>query len=104
MRRAPGRNPACVNPFRSLSGDATVGVRNVAFSPRRLSVPAGAIVRWNFRDPIRHDVTLAGGPRAFASAYLRRGASYSTQLTTRGEYRIFCSLHPVTMSQTIVVR
>ena len=91
-------------PLKTLSGDATVGVRNVAFSPRRLSVPAGATVRWNFGDPIRHDVTLAGGPRAFASAYLRRGASYRTKLTTPGEYRIFCSLHPVAMSQTIVVR
>ena len=91
-------------PLKTLSGDATVGVRNVAFSPRRLSVRAGATVRWNFRDPIRHDVTLAGGPRAFASAYYKGGASYRTKLTTPGEYRIFCSLHPVAMSQTIVVR
>jgi hypothetical protein len=43
-------------------------------------------------------------PRRHASAYYKRGASYRTKLTTRGEYRIFCSLHPVTMSQTIVVR
>jgi plastocyanin len=91
-------------PLKTLSGDATVGVRNVAFAPRRLSVPAGATVRWNFGDPIRHDVTLAAGPRAFASPYLERGGRYSTKLTTPGEYRIFCSLHPVTMSQTIVVR
>jgi plastocyanin len=91
-------------PLKTLPGDATVAVKNVAFAPRRLSVPAGATVRWNFGDPIRHDVTLAGGPRAFASAYYKRGASYRTKLTTPGEYRIFCSLHPVTMSQTIVVR
>ena len=49
-------------PLRTLSGDATVNVRNVAFAPRRLSVPSGAVVRWRFRDPIRHDVTLAGRP------------------------------------------
>ena len=60
-------------------------------------------MRWRFGDPTRHDVTLAGGPRAFASPYLRRG-TYRTKLTTPGEYRIFCSLHPVTMSQTIDVR
>jgi plastocyanin len=91
-------------PLKTLSGDATVAVKNVAFAPRRLSIPAGAAVRWNFGDPLRHDVTLAAGPRAFASAYLKSGASYRTRLTTPGEYRIFCSLHPVTMSQTIVVR
>jgi plastocyanin len=91
-------------PLKTLAGNASVAVRNVAFSPRRLSIPAGATVRWSFGDPIRHDVTLAGGPRAFASAYLKSGATYRTRLTTPGEYRIFCSLHPVTMSQTIVVR
>jgi plastocyanin len=92
-----------VGPLKTLAGDATVNVRNVAFTPRRLSVPSGATVRWRFGDPIRHDVTLAGGPRAFASPYLRRG-TYRTKLTTPGEYRILCSLHPVTMSQTIDVR
>ena len=52
-------------------------IRNVAFTPRRLSVPSGATVRWRFEDPIRHDVTLAGGPRAFASAYYMGPARYS---------------------------
>jgi plastocyanin len=94
---------ALPGPLRRVSGDATVKVRNAAFAPRRLSVPSGAVVRWRFRDPIRHDVTLAGGPRAFASPYLRRG-TYRTKLAVPGEYRIFCSLHPVTMSQTIEVR
>jgi plastocyanin len=91
-------------PLRTLAGNATVAVRNAVFTPRRLSVPSGATVRWRFGDPVRHDVTLAGGPRAFASAYLKRGASFRTRLTTPGEYRIFCSLHPVTMAQTIDVR
>jgi hypothetical protein len=94
---------ALPGPLTHLSGDATVNVRNVAFTPRRLSIPSGAVVRWRFGDPIRHDVTLAGGPRGFASPYLRRG-TYRTRLTVPGEYRIFCSLHPVTMSQTIDVR
>jgi plastocyanin len=85
------------------SGDAKVDVRNAAFSPRRLSVPRGSVVRWRFGDPIQHDVTLANGPRAFASAYTTRG-TYRTRLEVPGTYRVFCSLHPVTMSQTIEVR
>jgi plastocyanin len=91
-------------PLRTLAGNATVAVRNAAFTPRRLSVPSGASVRWRFGDAIRHDVTLAGGPRAFASAYLTRGRTFRKRLTAPGEYRVFCSLHPVTMSQTIEVR
>ena len=91
-------------PVQVTSGDATVVVKNVAYAPPKLSVPSGATIRWRFEDPIRHDVTLAGGPRAFASYYLFHGATYSKRLTTPGEYRVFCSLHPVTMAQTIEVR
>jgi plastocyanin len=90
-------------PVAVLAGDAAVKVRNAAFTPRRLSVPSGALVRWRFGDPVQHDVTLANGPRAFASAYTTRGV-YRTRLTVPGTYRVFCSLHPVTMSQTIEVR
>ena len=90
-------------PIAVLAGDAAVKIRNAAFSPRRLSVPSGAVVRWTFGDPLQHDVTLANGPRAFASAYTVRGV-YKKRLNVPGTYRIFCSLHPVTMSQTIEVR
>jgi plastocyanin len=90
-------------PIAVLAGDAAVKVRNAVFSPRRLSVPRGAVVRWTFGDPVQHDVTLASGPRAFASAYTVRGV-YKKRLNVAGTYRIFCSLHPVTMSQTIEVR
>ena len=90
-------------PIAVLTGDAAVKVRNAAFTPRRISVPSGAVVRWRFGDPVQHDVTLANGPRAFASAYTTRGV-YRTRLTVPGTYRVFCSLHPVTMSQTIEVR
>ena len=90
-------------PIAVRGGDAAVAVRNAVFSPRRLSVPSGAVVRWSFGDPVQHDVTLVSGPRAFASAYTRRG-TYRKRLTTPGRYKIFCSLHPVTMSQTIDVR
>jgi plastocyanin len=95
---------ALPGPLRTTNGDATVTLRNAMFRPRRLSVPRGSTVRWRFRDPIQHDVTLASGPRAFASAYYKGPARYRKTLTTPGEYRIFCSLHPVTMSQTIEVR
>jgi plastocyanin len=90
-------------PIAVRGGDADVRVRNGAFTPRRLSVASGATVRWRFLDPVEHDVTLASGPRGFASDYMRRG-TYRRRLTVPGQYRIFCSLHPVTMSQTIEVR
>ena len=60
-------------------------------------MPSGATVRWRFSDPVEHDVTLASGPRGFASYYTTRG-TYRKRLGAPGQYRIFCSLHPVTMS------
>jgi plastocyanin len=91
-------------PFDVLRGDATVQVRNAAFTPRKLSVQAGATISWQFDDKIQHDVTVVGGPRGFASNYTSGGRTYSRKLTVPGTYRIFCSLHPVDMNQVVEVR
>ncbi len=91
-------------PFDALSGDATVEVRDAAFSPRKLSVPAGATVSWRFDDRVQHDVTVVGRPRGSASNYTSGGRTYSRRLTVPGTYRLFCSLHPVDMSHVIEVR
>jgi plastocyanin len=49
-------------------------------------------------------VTVADGPRGFSSQYSRRGDSFAASLTVPGDYRIYCSLHPVDMSQLVHVR
>src|SRR4051794_5852061 len=60
------------------------------------------------RDRIRgargHRVTIADGPRGFASDYAVKGEEYAKRLTVPGDYRLFCSLHPVDMAQVIRVR
>jgi plastocyanin len=61
-------------------------------------------VTWNFLGAIPHDVTLANGPFGFSSDHLTGGASFSQTLTRRGTYRLFCSLHPVEMTEVIKVR
>jgi hypothetical protein len=81
-----------------------VGVRENAFSVRNLSVPRGGLVRWRFHDRRYHDVTVASGPRGFASRWLRRGESYAYRFRRPGVYRLFCSLHPIDMTQVVRVR
>jgi plastocyanin len=61
-------------------------------------------VRWRFRDPIAHNITLANGPVGFSSYNLARGRSYVRRFSEPGTYRLFCSLHPVQMTQAITVR
>jgi plastocyanin len=92
--RPPGREV--------VAGDrASVDVRGT-FRPANLSVARGARVTWRF--PERHNVLIAEGPRNVASGSRSRGRTYRRRLDVPGEYRLFCSLHPVTMQQVVRVR
>jgi plastocyanin len=84
-------------------GNALVRVNGFGYAPRLLSVPRGATVRWRFGDRYVHNATLVRGPRGFATPTVR----YRTErqrFTVPGEYRLYCSIHPVLMSQVIRVR
>ena len=84
---------------------ANVDVGTRSYSVRNLSIALGGRVRWRFHDPRGlHDVTLANGPVGFASTWSRGGQSYSRRFTVPGDYRLFCSLHPIDMTQVITVR
>jgi plastocyanin len=85
-------------------GDARVTVRDFRFRAANLSVPAGARVSWHFGDPVAHDATLVNGPRGFGTATVLRGHTESHRFTVPGVYRIYCSIHPVYMTQVIWVR
>jgi plastocyanin len=91
-------------PVRRLAAGTTIEVAGGRFSLRNLSLPAGATLRWRFEGRERHNVTFANGPSAFASTNLRKGRAFAQRLTRPGTYRLFCSLHPVTMQQVVVVR
>ena len=79
-------------------------MRDFAFSHPNLSVARGATVRWSFEDAELHDVTLASGPRGFSSPHHNNGVTFARTLNVPGTYRLFCSLHPVAMTERIVVR
>lgn len=91
-------------PTRSIAGDGLVAVKGFHFGPSNLSVPRGALLRWRFGDQQIHNVTVAGGPQGFSSQNFRRGGTYQHRLDRPGTYRIFCQLHPVSMSESIQVR
>ena len=72
-------------------------------APGNLRVPVGTTVRWWFPSRTSHDITVADGPMGFASAPLSRGRHYRRTFTKAGTYKVFCSLHPVQMTQRIEV-
>ena len=68
-------------------------------SPRRL----GERLTWRFRDNVIHDATVVRGPRGFATATVRN-KNQRYRFRVPGEYRLYCSIHPVLMSQVVKVR
>ena len=92
-------------PLLRAGDSATVRVGSRSYSVRNLSIALGGVVSWRFRARTGlHDVTLANGPVGFASRWSARGASYSQRFTAPGTYRLFCSLHPIDMTQVLTVR
>jgi plastocyanin len=88
---------------RKLRNNATIHVRDFSFKPERIRVRTGTTLRWKFEDYLSHDVTVANGPRAFSSPYMSGGRVFRQRLKTPGTYRLFCTIHPMTMTQEIRV-
>lgn len=95
------RRPA--GSFERLRGSGHVLVDNFAFQPALVSIPRGATLRWRFRDSYIHDATVVRGPRGFATATVRN-KTQRHRFRVSGEYRLYCSIHPVLMSQVVRVR
>jgi hypothetical protein len=87
-------------PVRRVSSTA---VGDFAFVNGRVDVEHGSRFTWRFIGPSQHNVTLASGPVGFSSPTVTR-AHWSHRFTRPGLYRLFCSLHPVAMTQIVRVR
>ena len=87
-----------------LGRNAAITVGDLFFHHSNISVRSGTTLRWDFEGSQIHNVTVANGPRGFASRNLPAGYSFRKKLHTPGTYRLFCALHPVSMTATIRVR
>ena len=95
--RAPGVT-------RRLRDGSTIRVRDFRFGVGNAVVRRGTRLRWRFADRELHNITLADGPRGFSSPHLNDGRIYAKRLAARGTYKLFCGLHPVSMTQTVRVK
>jgi plastocyanin len=79
-------------------GEPTVAIQDLAYTPERLTVPAGATVTWVWRDgAIAHDVKGDG----FRSQVMAEG-TFRHRFDQPGTYDYVCTLHP-NMTGTIEV-
>lgn len=79
-------------------------VGDYRFGDGRVTLARGSRFTWRFIGSEDHNVTLANGPVGFSSPSLTGGATFSYRFTRAGRYELFCSLHPVAMSQVVTVR
>ena len=86
-----------------------VKVGDYFFSPRKLTIKKNTTVIWHWPKIAgdTHDVALKKGPKGvkkFRSDYFAAGVSYKQKFKVKGTYSIYCTLHPTTMKETIVVK
>jgi plastocyanin len=80
----------------------TIDIRNFAFAPQTLTVPAGTQVVWTNRDDEPHLITSAGAQFAPSPA-LDTTDHYAVTFSKPGTYAYYCSIHPM-MVGTIIVK
>lgn len=90
-----------------------VTIEDFAFSPKKVTVEAGATVTWTNNDSNAHDVTSTDGPEldaaetsAFVSGNMDQGDTFSHTFTKPGTYYYECNLHKTvpTMHASVVVK
>ena len=78
-----------------------VDVDNFKFSVATLEVAVGTTVTWTNHDDVPH--TVVSTTKAFKSAPLDTGDSFSFTFKEAGTFPYFCSLHPH-MTASVVVK
>jgi plastocyanin len=96
IRRPPGRTV-------ELRSGSTIEVDDLYFGPANAAIRRGGLLRWRFLGDTLHNVTLANGPRGFSSANLSRDREFRYRFRKPGTYRLYCGLHPVSMTSTVAV-
>jgi plastocyanin len=89
--------------FKTLSSGATITVGDRFFSEPNVKVKPGTTLNYAFTGNEQHNLTLANGPLGIGSPDANGGYVYSQKFDRPGTYRFFCGLHPVQMSERVVV-
>lgn len=97
IKQPPGRLK------KAKSGD-TVQVQDRYFGRPNVELKRGASLNYQFSGNELHNLTLANGPLGIGSDNLDGGRTFTQKFSRAGTYRFFCGLHPVQMSQRVVVK
>ena len=85
------------------AGSKTVKAGDSFYNPKQLTIRKGTKVTWKWAGVLQHNVFVKSGPTTFHSRTFVHG-SFSHVFSRKGKYVIFCTLHPVSMRETITVK
>ena len=97
IRKPPGK-------AKRLKSGARIDVGDRFFERPNVRLKRGGKLKWRFSGQELHNVTLANGPIGFGSPNLDDDRTYSRRFTRNGKYKLFCALHPVQMTERVVVK
>ena len=75
-------------------------LRNLAFAPGVLEVPAGATVVWVNGDNVVHTVTARDN--SWGSTAIQPGGTFARTFTEPGRYAVYCIPHPFMVMEVVV--
>jgi plastocyanin len=88
------------NPAASPVDTGAITMKDNAFQPAHVQVPARTTVTWTNGDQVPHDVSFDGGPK---SAVLSFGATFQRVFDTPGTFDYECTIHPGMVGRVTVV-
>jgi amicyanin len=95
-------------PASSGGGGAQVGMENVQFTPKHLTVKPGETITFTNDEAVPHDVHKTSGPGAdFSSGDaggMQEGDTFKLTLDEPGDYEYVCKVHAPGMSGSITVK
>jgi len=90
-------------PLAALARPRVVRVKDISFTPRRVTIRRGSAVTWRFLDdPTFHNVHPVGR-RSFKGSRDKRTGTFTVRFRSPGRYRYHCTLHPLVMNGVVVV-
>ena len=91
-------NGAAVNDENGAPADGkTVGLKNLEFRPKKITVKAGDTVTWRWQENVLHNVVAD----EFKSENLSKG-TYEHTFDTAGTFDYRCTLHPGMDGEVVV--
>jgi plastocyanin len=99
---APATTPAGAAPAAS-GGAVQVAMKDIQFTPQKVTVKVGQTVRWTNEDTVVHDVRATSGA-SFKSDLFAKGKTYEYKPAKPGTIAYVCTIHPGMQGTLTVVR